>query len=194
MGRPRRTARPFAAVVLAAGAGLRFGGSKALMRLGERTALEVIVEVCRRAGAAQVVVATGHHRDAVSPLVAVCGALEAINQHPERGMMSSVRAGVAAARIGLDLLVWPVDHPFVSVETVLALSGTPAGAAVVPTCGGRGGHPVLLPSAWRETVLALDDRGGLDRVFRERRHEVVRLEVADPGVLRDVDTPADLEA
>lgn len=185
-------ARPFAAIVLAAGAGRRLGGNKALMLVGGRTALARVVGSARAAGAADVIVVTGHERDEVAELARQLGAREARNPDPERGMASSVRVGVAAADATLDLLVWPVDHPFVRSDTAAAVVAAADGCAVVPTHGGRGGHPVLLPAAWRAALVCLDEHGRLDHLIRSRPEQVRRLPTDDAGVLRDVDVPADL--
>lgn len=185
--------RPFCAVVPAAGEGRRYGGVKALAPVDGDEALTVVARRARRAGAADVVVVTGYHRDQVAAAARRCGAREACNPAPERGMIGSVRVGLTAAGPGRDVLLWPVDHPFVSEETVRRLVGARDGRAVVPTHAGRGGHPVLLPADWHADVLALDDQGGLDRLVRASSERVLRLSVDDPAVLWNVNTRADLE-
>jgi molybdenum cofactor cytidylyltransferase len=90
-------------------------------------------------------------------------------------------------------LIWPVDVPFVSPSTVGAILAAPAGLLVIPTHGGRGGHPLRLPSGRFAELDALDPTLGLRALVQARPGEVLRLPVDDAAVLQDVDTPADLE-
>ena len=194
--------RAFWVVVLAAGAGSRFGSPKPLMVVGDTTALESVVRKARSAGAEEVVVVTGHHRAEVSPAVEASGAKEVQNPRPQRGMMSSVRCGAAALPDDVDLLVWPVDHPYVTADTLIRLCQVAAesrrrGATsyvVIPTHGGRRGHPTLYAASLVATILAMDDAGGLNRLHRSRPEVILELEVPDGGVIIDVDRPQDLVA
>ncbi len=187
------------AVILAAGESRRFGGIKALAPIGGGTALAAVADSARAGGATGVVVVTGYHRQAVRPEVLACAAVEAHNPEPERGMMSSVRAGVAAVPEAIAILLWPVDHPFVRPATVRALleaalarSDGTTHPIVVPTLQGRGGHPTLFPADLRASLLDLDDAGGPNRLLRQQADRVLRLPVPDPGVVADIDTPDDL--
>jgi molybdenum cofactor cytidylyltransferase len=58
-----------------------------------------------------------------------------------------------------------------------------------PCYDGRGGHPLWMPATLYREVLALPASASL-RTLRER-HPLQRIPVEDPGVLRDLDTPAD---
>ncbi len=89
-------------------------------------------------------------------------------------------------------VIVPGDHPAFRAETVVRLLAHQApGAMVIPTFGGRRGHPILLGAGLFEAVFDLDHEVGL-RQLCERRPECVRyVEVDDPGVVADIDTPAD---
>jgi CTP:molybdopterin cytidylyltransferase MocA len=111
-------------------------------------------------------------------------------------MMSSVREGVSALPFGTHALVWPVDHPYVTDTTIREMIAAASAASlsedpadiVVPTYLGYGGHPVLFAPTLFGEILALDDRGGLDRLLLAHAARVRRLPVLDEGVLRDVDS------
>jgi molybdenum cofactor cytidylyltransferase len=64
---------------------------------------------------------------------------------------------------------------------------------VSPRHKGKRGHPVVLPLALRDEVAATAATANLHDVIKHHQDERVDLEVDDPGVNRDVDTPADLE-
>lgn len=170
-------------VVLAAGAGTRLGGvAKAL--LGAPTFLERVVTTAR---ADDVVVVVGPPFGQIVTTEAVrLGARVVENPDPGRGMASSIALGFAAVR-GDAAWLWPVDHPSVqraTLETLLIGEGD----VVRPRYRGRGGHPPLVSA---RLFAALATMTGTARdVFAAAR--VVDIEVDDPGVVRDVDTPEDL--
>jgi molybdenum cofactor cytidylyltransferase len=116
-----------------------------------------------------------------------------VNPLPERGMASSVALGFAALADGdTDAAwLWPVDHPGVRAETLaqlIAALGTHA--AAVPRFAGRGGHPPLVARRlWQQLAACGDLPDGARGVLAAA--DVVRVDVDDPGVVRDVDTPAD---
>jgi CTP:molybdopterin cytidylyltransferase MocA len=115
------------------------------------------------------------------------------NPQPERGMLSSVQAGLplvcATAR---GVLIWPVDVPFVAVETVRALLESDLEQPAVLTCEGRGGHPLWLPRRLFQPAMELSPEVGL-RALRQE-HPPLRIAVADAEILRDLDTPEELAA
>jgi molybdenum cofactor cytidylyltransferase len=189
-------------VILAAGSGTRLGGvAKALLPLGDgRTFLTAIVETARQVGLADAVIVVGApFGDAVGAAGLSLGCTPAENPAPERGMASSVAIGFAA----LERLagpachaawLWPVDHPDVSPATLrMLIESLGAHAAARPTLGGRGGHPPLIArSLWPSLASCADVEGGARTVLAAA--DVVDVPVEDRGVMRDVDTIADLEA
>ncbi len=181
---------PATALVLAAGEGRRMGGPKALLDLKGSTALERIARACREAGL-PVLVVTGAHRGPVEAEAARLGLPTVHNPDWIRGRSGSVQAGWRAAGT-TDALVWPVDVPFPGPATVRSLLGAAdAEWAVVPSHGGRRGHPVLLPVCLRDRVLALGPDQPLHDVVRPAAREVP---VDDDGILVDLNTPEEHRA
>jgi CTP:molybdopterin cytidylyltransferase MocA len=179
-----------AAVVLAAGASSRMGEPKALLtRSDGKRYVDAIAATARAAGCGHVVVVVGPpHGDAIR---AQTGEATAWNPDPARGMLSSVQAGIAALPSHAEAaLVWPVDIPFVRVDSVRALV-VHDGTIVVPVHNARGGHPLRVARAHFAEIATLDPARGLKALLDAHRGEVVRLFVDDAGVLVDVDTPDD---
>jgi len=185
-----------AAVVLAAGGSTRMGQPKALLRVPDgRRYVEAIADCARAGGCSEVVVVLGPpHGDAIDGALAATATLttkRAWNARPERGMLSSLQAGLAALPATAEaVLVWPVDIPFVEASTVRALVAHD-GTIVVPVHNGRGGHPLRVACAHFAEVAALDPARGLKALLDAHAGSVTRLPVADRGVLIDVDTPDD---
>jgi CTP:molybdopterin cytidylyltransferase MocA len=116
------------------------------------------------------------------------------NHRADTGQLSSLIAGLNAAdRPGVRaILVTPVDLPLIKPETVATLlaafssSSLPVARA---THRGRHGHPVVFGRAVFDALRRADPDVGAKSVVRA--HSVLDVEVEDPGVLQDVDTPDD---
>ena len=129
------------------------------------------------------------------------GLIVAVNPDPARGMLSSVRAGIAAlggaaalAARGVPLLIAPGDLPALRPATVAALLQRFAGAAAplaVPVHQGRRGHPLMLSPRLVAEIDDLDPAVGLRQLLVRHPDDLLGVEVDDPGVLHDVDTPDD---
>ena len=188
-----------AAIVLAAGSSSRMGAFKPLLEVEGRTLLERAVSVFMEAGVRDVVVVAGHRRDEVAAAAARAGARVISNPGYDQGMFSSLRMGM----LGLDpsvtrFFVLPADVPLVRPETIgrLLRQGRVArgGAAevVYPLRDGVEGHPPLLDGALRAEIRAADPPGGLRELLLGHAAASAVVEVDDPGVLLDADTPEDL--
>jgi len=177
--------------VLAAGSSSRMGRPKATLTTGPagRTFVGAILETLVAAGVSdvRVVVAPGQGgltEDGVA------------NSDPSAGMLSSVQCGLRAFRQQPDaVLVWPVDHPLVKVESLAAMIAAYREInppVVVPTFEGRRGHPVLFAARLIPELLGADPSRGAREVVHAHDD---RLELAtnDPGVIEDIDTPEDYE-
>jgi CTP:molybdopterin cytidylyltransferase MocA len=184
---------PFAAIVLAAGAGTRFGEPKAGATLPDgRRFLEAVVEGCLTSGADPVIAVVPPGADVPA------GARNVINAKPTDEQVTSLRLGLAQlanTSVG-GVLVWPVDHPFALATSALAVvdaarrTGAPV---VVPVHDGRRGHPVWFSrETWRELMTVAD--GGARAVVHAYGSEVHEVPVNDPGVRRNIDTKSDLDA
>jgi CTP:molybdopterin cytidylyltransferase MocA len=196
LGAPTR----LGAVILAAGSGTRMGGvAKALLRRDDnRTFLEHVTATARAVGLVDGVVVVGPpFGEAVAAHAQSLGLRVAVNADPSRGMAASIGLGFTAlAELGHESAeaawLWPVDHPDVRAETLRALIGAIVDHEVaVPRFGDRGGHPPLIRRVlWPQMAgcASLEDgaRGAIARSL------VRRLEVDDPGVIRDVDRVEDV--
>jgi CTP:molybdopterin cytidylyltransferase MocA len=184
-----------AALVLAAGTSSRMRELKPLLPFGGSTVLERSVRTFLDAGVADVTVVVGHHADRLTPLLGALGVRWVMNPAFERGMYSSVVAGVRALSPEVEgTFVLPADMPAVRTGTVglLARAFHESGPAVVyPMFAGRRGHPPLLSRRLFAEIVRGCGEGGLRRVLERFDDQASAVRVLDEGVLLDLDTRAD---
>ncbi|MGP0031266.1 MAG: NTP transferase domain-containing protein [Acidimicrobiales bacterium] len=185
-----------AGIVLAGGAGRRFGCAKALVTFCGRPLVEHAASILARGGCQPVVVVLGAAAELV-PRSGLGDVVVSVNADWEQGMGSSLRAGLAAAnRLGASAaLVLPCDQPVVTPPLVARLIETwqEGSPAVVASYGGEGRTPVVLDSSLWPSVAqsAVGDMGA--RGFLRSRPELVKLvDCDDVGEASDIDTPAEL--
>lgn len=180
--------------MLAAGSSSRMGRAKALLPYGGSTFLECVLGVLEAAGVDAVRVVVGRDGDglrAATPALPDDAWVE--NPTPDDGMLSSARLGVCALPAGTEaFFLWPVDHPLVRAATVSALLATwraRRAPVVVPRHRGRRGHPVLFDASTIPEILSAPDDAGARHVVAAHANDRIELEVADAGILADIDTP-----
>ena len=186
-----------AAIVLAAGAGSRFGGHKLLATVEGRPILQHVLNRLASAGLGDVVVVLGDDADAIEAAVTWRSERRVRNPDPGRGLASSLQEGIAAldGDVAAALIVLG-DQPRLSAEVISALLAEPPPTdrpIVVPayaTDGGR--NPVLLGRSAFDLVASATGDRGLGPLLAA--HPDLVREVAVPGDNPDVDTRADLVA
>jgi molybdenum cofactor cytidylyltransferase len=182
-------------VLLAAGAGTRFGGGKLLAPLAP-TGVPMGVAACAhlRAAVDQVVAVVRPEDAALAAALAAAGADVLACARASEGMGASLACGVARAANARGWLIGLADMPWIEPGTIAMLATHLAhpDAIVVPRYRGQPGHPVGFGAAHRAELLALGGDIGARGIVRAHAASVIEVDVEDPGVLRDVDTPQDL--
>lgn len=183
--------RQFGICILAAGFSSRMGRFKPLLPLNDEPVIERVLRVSKAAGIRQRVVVTGYNREALAPLLEKNGAVEALNPRFEEGMFTSIQTGISALPRNLDgFFVLPIDCPLVTKEVLMALElSFEPDKFSVPCYRGKKGHPILIPSMYREPILQHDGTGGLKAITDKDYDKMKRIEVREEGVVMDMDTP-----
>ncbi|MEV4721874.1 nucleotidyltransferase family protein [Micromonospora noduli] len=182
-----------AGLLLAAGAGRRYGRPKALVELDGEPLVRRAVRLLGDGGCAPVHVVLGAGADEVPDLP---GAVPVRHARWSDGLGSSLLRGLASLPAAVPaVVVVLVDQPLLSPVAVRRVRTAYADGAVVAvaTYAGRPGHPILLTRRTWSLLsgYALGDRGARD-LLRDRPDLVVEVPCDDVGSPADVDTPADL--
>lgn len=181
-----------AAILLAAGKSLRMGSCKQLLPLGEGTVIARCLGTLAAAGIDRIVVVVSPEGERVAEVARKHPVRIVTNPEPEGDMASSVRVGrdsLAACATGV--IVSLCDYPLVSAATVAALIDGHAaapGSIIIPCHREKRGHPLLFP---RAILDGLASGMILRDLVRSDPERTCRLDVDDPGVLLDMDTPED---
>ena len=185
-----------AAVVLAAGAGARFGGGKLLVSLDGRPVLQHVLDRVAEVGVDEVVVVLGADAADVEAAIRWRRERRVQNPDPGRGLSSSVRIGLDA--VGSDVervLVVLGDQPRVSPDVIRALIAADAAgrSVVVPAyADDRGRNPVLVHRGAFPLAATLEGDRGFGPLLAA--HPDLVHEVHVSGRNPDIDTRDDLVA
>jgi molybdenum cofactor cytidylyltransferase len=185
------------AILLAAGESRRMGYPKPLLRVGDDSFI-VRTSALALGVASRLVIVLGAHAERVRPAVGPDSRIIMVeNPNFNRGQLSSLKIGLAEVIAGgADaVVVHLADHPLVAPATFRALVDEyrkSASPIVVARYNGRRGHPVLFDRATFADLMAAPEDQGARVVVNADAARVRYVDVDDPGVVLDLDTPADL--
>lgn len=181
-----------AALLLAAGKSSRFGSNKLMHTIaGRPIALHAAIALKSAFPDAWAVVSPG---SPVRPLLEQAGLRTIVSERAHEGMGESLKTGIGALRNADAWVVALADMPFIRPLTHLNIEralrhGAPIAA---PAYRGERGHPVGLSGRFRDALLAVSGDAGARHILKNHASEIHLVEVDDPGVLKDIDTPQDL--
>ena len=200
------------AIILAAGDSVRMKAVKPLMPLNGLPFIEHVCRALRQAGISRRIAVLGRRHKEILQSWKPQGEHIAINPKPEDGQLSSLRAGLAYmaanAKNGenpeesASIMICLADQPLIKAETysaVLRYGENNPGSIIIPRVPRpdrkpgdppyKRGHPIIIP----HELLHLCLEGPLDKGLHWATHhpaaKVLDLDVADPAIIRDFDTP-----
>ena len=184
-----------AALILAAGQSKRMGQPKMLLPWGETTVLGQVINTFRAARVEDLLVITGGAREQVEALVGD-SARTVFNPNFAAGeMLSSIQAGLAGLQPETEVvLIGLGDQPQVQERSVRLVveEQTKSGAAlIVPSFQMRRGHPWLVARPHWDEILRMGPPETPRDFLNRHASEIRYVEINDPGILKDLDTPED---
>lgn len=181
-------------ILLAAGAARRMGSDKLALPWRESTVLGVTLGAWTAVPELNQILLV---RRATSPEIQMDRVQTLVNPDADEGIGSSLRFAAHALQPGVKaVVVGLADMPEVTSATISALveAWKPLGAAgiVAPRYNNRRGHPVVFGAQHFPALEKLTGDQGARTVLQSNTTSLHVMEVDDPGVLLDIDTPADL--
>jgi molybdenum cofactor cytidylyltransferase len=181
-------------LVLAAGAGSRFGSPKQLVRIGGESLLQRAVTRATEVGGHAVTVVLGAHAAELTPVLRHSAVSVLINRHWEEGLASSLRLGVSQLQGSADaILVTLADQAAITAFDLRRLAGAwrrQPESVIAASYDGHTGVPAVFPRHAFPSLLALRGDVGARPVLSQLRDHVVRVPMPQAAI--DIDTPEDL--
>jgi molybdenum cofactor cytidylyltransferase len=188
-------------ILLAAGAGARFGGGKLMSSLpatshgvSAGTPLGAAAAMHLMAALNDVVAVVRPGDEVLAHSLRCTGARVLVCDRAAEGMGVSLAHAVSASQDADGWIIALGDMPWIAPSTIVAVADAiKAGAAIAaPSYRGQRGHPVAFARGYGTLLSSLTGDEGARSVVAASPHAVHLVEVDDPGAIRDVDLPADL--
>jgi molybdenum cofactor cytidylyltransferase len=204
----RRRKLDVSGILLSAGESKRMGQPKALLKFGERSNIENLLDEYLSSQLDKVIVVTGFNGESLKKFIEKktknnllkksAGYKEVkklkvvINEHYNLGMFSSIQKGIVEISYG-GILIGIVDNPFINSTVIDELiENFSGGEIVIPDYHGKGGHPVIIPFSLREEILnANPEKTSLKDVFSCHLDMIKRIKFEDQTITFDMDTVED---
>ena len=188
-------AQKICGILLAAGQSQRFGHSNKLLQPLSNE-LPLVIQAVRTMLTAldSVVVVLPPEPDELANALRDEAIQITINPAANAGMGNSLACGVTATIDADGWVIGLADMPWVQPATIIRVitalrNGHPL---VAPRYQNLRGHPVGFGRKYCDTLLKLQGDAGARAVLKQHKAQLHYLDVNDPGILMDVDTPADL--
>ncbi|MBI4858214.1 MAG: NTP transferase domain-containing protein [Acetobacterium woodii] len=188
----------FAAIIIAAGFSSRMDGFKPLLKFGNETAVEKVVNTYQQAGVNEIILVLGHRAEEITPYFKHLPIKWVINENFKQGMYTSIIKGVSQLSEAVDaFFIHPVDIPLVkpqSIEGLMNFFEKTEKGIMYPCFSNKRGHPPLIHSRYQNLIIANQEDGGLKNLLEKYEVDALNLPLADQSILMDMDTRLDYEA
>jgi molybdenum cofactor cytidylyltransferase len=188
------TGAPVVGILLAAGSAVRFGGDKLAAALPDGK-LVGVAALQNLAAAVDSVIAVVRPGDSVmASAFAANGARVTVCPCAHDGMGASLAWGVRGTAVVAGWIIALADMPWIDPTTIARVVAALKQGAVLaaPLYQGSRGHPVGVAARFYDELVSLSGDEGARHLLATHAASVQLIDVNDAGVLRDVDTPADL--
>ena len=184
----------FVGLLLAAGSASRFGSDKLQHALPHGVAIAVQAARHLKSEVPRIVAVVRPGADATARALEAESCEVTVCDHAAEGMGASLACATRAAGDADAYLVALADMPFVRRSSIAAVRAALENGAllVAPYFRTRRGHPVGFAGRLRRELEACSGDEGAKRVLEAHAAALVKVPVGDPGVVRDIDRPADL--
>ena len=182
-----------ACVILAAGAGTRFGGAKMLYELDEGMSILAKTIGIYAPVFDQVHVVVRHDETLLIEVVEREGASCIKNSNAEQGLSQSIVAGVGALASSTSWLFALGDMPYISSATIRALLQRASATSIVVPRSRRGnGNPIIFGADFKHQLLALTGDVGGKALLKSHAKQVQFYACDDHGIHHDIDRVSDI--
>lgn len=182
-------------IVLAGGASSRMGCPKALLETPNGASLaEYQASLLATSGCQSVVIVAGKDHADIAANISIAPVIE--NGNWMRGRLTSVQCGIRSDESAKGFLILPVDVVGIKVSTLTTLLATAentGASALRPLHTGREGNVLWLSSQTARELLLVEAHDDNPRLDEWIRPHAITIEMNDPALLSNVNTPEEWE-
>ncbi|QQK77218.1 nucleotidyltransferase family protein [Salicibibacter cibarius] len=183
------------ALVLAAGRSQRMGTLKAALPWNGTTLINYQINQLQNTLISELIVVTGYKSEEVAEMIKPSHVKIVHNHRFHEGKTSSIRKGVKSiSPDSKGILISAVDQPVPkhTIDFMITHFNKTNASIVVPVYQQKRGHPVLFSTQLKHELLKINEETqGLRNIFRKYNRDVSPIEVSDPNVLLNLNTPID---
>jgi len=190
-------------IILAAGSSQRMGSPKSLLKIGEKTFLQYIVDVLHSARILDIVIVLGAEAEKIQPTLSWFDGKIVVNNDWQKGQLTSIITGINSLDMTMTdpeeingAMICPVDHPLISQSILVNLLQEFWRAhkkIVVPTYKGRRGHPVIFGKELFDELRNAPLDVGARSVVHKHPEQVHEVALEEEGILINIDTQEDYQ-
>jgi len=181
-------------ILLAAGSASRFGGGKLLHPMANGAPIGIASLRILRSALPDVIVVVRAGDEKLREMFEAEKVPVRVSSDAHLGMGHSLVSGIEASGDAQGWIIALADMPFLLPATIATVAHRVAksGRIAMPAYRGERGHPVGFGSRYRDELLQLGGDAGARALIGRHGDDVEVIDSDDPGVLRDIDTQADL--
>ena len=169
------------------------GRPKSLLPWHGVTLIEYQIRCLLNGGASEVIAVLGHEANTVVPHVNGPSVRHVLNPDYRLGKTTSIKVGIRHIDPHADaILLLAVDQPRTSdiISTVIQAHRQNDALITSPRYQGHGGHPLVFSASLKEELARIsEEKQGIREVFEAHSGEIYMLEIDDPIIRLDLNTP-----
>lgn len=177
-------------IVLAAGYGRRIGKPKLILETGGRSYAEIIndkISDCKIKETLFVINTDSEEwfRKTLPDVKYI------INPRPDEGMLSSIFLAYKQLGAVRNLMIFPVDHPFVrreTLESIITAGAISRECVIKPEFRGKSGHPIIIPYP----LLSYCGGETLSAIIQNSGYKIISVPADDEGIIKNINSPSDV--
>ena len=193
--------QPTAGIILAAGAATRFGQPKQLLRLKDKYLIERVLDAALNSKLGRVVLVLGfaHQKiqKALGKKLRHAKLQIEVNPHYQKGQGHSLQVGLSSVINTFPAVMFLLaDQPLVDAATINCLLDKFWSADKdigVPTFQGKRGNPSIFSQKFYQHIMKIKGDIGARQIINAHPERVLEIEIKNPLLFSDVDTPQDFE-